>query len=258
MNSSFFLSIAATGFMVAFVHAALPTHWLPLVLAGRGQGWSQGKTLAVTGLAGIGHTLFTTFLGVLVVWLGIETSRWTGGVFPYIAGGILVAFGLYYLVRQAKGGHGHHHVFGGHDHAHAKEHGHGHRHDHDDAHLHPHEQDHPHGNSHVGSHSGARQGEARPIRKSDAAVIIGLLALLTFSPCEGFLPVYLSGIQYGWVGFVLLSAILALATVAGMLGFTWLTFAGIKRFELSALERYESGILGAVLCILGIAVIVFE
>lgn len=47
-----FLSIASTGFAVAFLHAAIPTHWLPFVLATRGQRWSTAKTLSVTVLAG--------------------------------------------------------------------------------------------------------------------------------------------------------------------------------------------------------------
>lgn len=110
MTETFFLSIATTGFIVAFAHAAIPTHWLPFVLAGRGQRWSKAKTLMVVALCGSGHVLFTTLLGVLVVWLGIETSKWTGTVFPWIAGGALILFGLYYFVRQMRdGGHGHSH-----------------------------------------------------------------------------------------------------------------------------------------------------
>jgi len=117
MNEIFFPSIMATGFVVAFAHAAIPTHWLPFVLAGRGQRWHKGKTLMVVVLCGSGHVLFTTVLGALVVWLGIETSKWTGNVFPWIAGGALILFGLYYLIRQVRGGgHGHHHFGGDHDH----------------------------------------------------------------------------------------------------------------------------------------------
>ena len=116
------LSIAATGFVVAFAHAAIPTHWLPFVLTGRAQRWSKAKTLIVVALCGSGHVLFTTLLGVLVVWLGIETRKWTEDVFPWIAGGALILFGLYYLVRQGRvGGHGHSHLGGGHgdgDHGH--------------------------------------------------------------------------------------------------------------------------------------------
>ena len=100
--------------------------------------------------------------------------------------------------------------------------------------------------------------EAVPRGTSDRAVILGLFTLLTFSPCEGFLPIYLSGIRYGWAGFAVLSVVLAVATLAGMMVFTSLTMAGLEKFKLQALEKYESAILGALLCALGVAVIAFE
>jgi len=360
MTETFFLSIMATGFVVAFAHAAIPTHWLPFVLAGRGQRWGRAKTLAVVALCGSGHVLFTTFLGVLVVWLGIETSQWTGNIFPWIAGSALMLFGLYYLVRQVRGGgHGHSHFGGAHSHGDHDDgpqghdgHGHaGHGHGADDhggqdhasetkridtghgvlvlevfengvpprfqvraegtsalpraASLtletlrpdggrqafsfadrggylesleeiaEPHEftariglshGDHAHHydvrfeeHQHAASVQPAAVAHANPDKRgtdrSDRAVILSLFALLTFSPCEGFLPVYLSGISYGWIGFILLSAVLALATVSGMMAFTWLTMSSMERLRLEFLERYESGILGALILFLGIGII---
>lgn len=348
MTETFFLSIVATGFVVAFAHAAIPTHWLPFVLAGRGQRWSKAKTLMVVALCGSGHVLFTTVLGVLVVWLGLETSKVTGNVFPWIAGGALILFGLYYLVRQARGGgHGHHHFSSNHshdDHDHGA-HGHDHRgHDHaaetkridtghgvlvlevfedgvpprfrvrvegatatlpraaalslktlrpDGArqafsfaaregylesieeipephkfvaslslshgdHAHRHEirfEEHQHVASVETAATAGVDRRSAKVAKSDGAIILSLFTLLTFSPCEGFLPVYLSGVTYGWMGFVVLSAVLALATIAGMVIFTWLTMSGIERLRLGYLERYESGILGALILFLGVGII---
>lgn len=345
-NQGFFLSIMATGFVVAFAHAAIPTHWLPFVLAGRGQGWSKSKTLWVVALCGLGHVLFTTALGVLLVWFGIETSKWVGTVFPWIAGGALIAFGLYYLARQARGeGHGHSHFGGGHSHDHDHSHDHSAGHadetkridtghgvlllevfetgvpprfrvrvedasmrlptpdgltietlrpdgarqkfsmalqdsylesvedipephqfeaivvlshgDHAHRHKATFEEHHDHGACDHGAKPSA--ATATPARsataKSDRAVILGLFTLLTFSPCEGFLPVYLSGIAYGWGGFIMLSLVLALATIAGMLVFTWLTLAGFEHLRLGFLEKYESGILGALILFLGAGII---
>jgi hypothetical protein len=224
VNETLFLSIASTGFAVAFLHAAIPTHWLPFVLTARGQNWSAARTLWVTAFAGLGHVLFTTVLGVLVVWLGLELSQKTGGAFPYVAGGALIAFGLFYLVRFARAG------------------GHGHA----QGHAHGHEQGREHAD------------EQTPAPRSDRAAILSLIALLTFSPCEGFLPVYLSGISYGWLGFALLSAVLVGATLAGMVLFTWLTLRGLQHVRLGVLERYEGAILGGLLCALGVVIMVFE
>lgn len=274
------LSIAATGFVVAFAHAAIPTHWLPFVLAARGQRWSLGKALAIVALCGSGHVLFTTVLGALLVWLGIETSQWGGTMFMWIAGGALVLFGLYYLVRQVRGGGHSHHHFGGHHHVGHDDH---HRADKHDRGFHARPQhDHEchahgnHGHAHVArnaqahgsgfhTHDAALEAFAEPGRGhrggapvgSDRAVIASLFTLLMFSPCEGFLPVYVSGIHYGWVGFVLLSTVLAIATVAGMLVFAGLTLSGIEKLRLDFLERYESGILGVLILLLGIGIIFF-
>ena len=88
--------------------------------------------------------------------------------------------------------------------------------------------------------------------------ITSLLALLTFSPCEAFLPIYASGVRYGWIGFALLTAILSVGTVAGMVVFTWLTLAGVRKIKLGLLEKYESGLIGALLCAVGVLIIIFE
>ena len=375
MTDAVFTTIIATGFTVAFLHAAIPTHWLPFVLTGRVQKWTRSKTLLITALAGCGHVLFTAILGFLVAWGGMTLSDKIGKTFPLIAGGALLLFGLYYVIQQFRGkGHGHTHLFGGHSHGE-----HGHDHPHEDGHKHGgHDHPHPHGHEHgpigdgprggllvdtghgfveltvfetgvppefrlffydakkqpqplpdaasvtiesvrpegarqtfafrVGdgflqsttdipephefraivrlSHGGHVQthevpfvehdhghahgehehstgcGHAEemtpPPRKSDWAAITSLLALLTFSPCEGFLPVYVSGVKYGWGGFFLLTLILSVATVAGMVVFTWLTLAGIEKLNLKLIEKYESGVLGGMLCLLGLLIMIFE
>lgn len=336
-------TIAVTGFSVAFFHAAIPTHWLPFVLTARVQKWNKSKTLLITTLAGCGHVLFTAILGFLIAWLGIALNDKIGRWFPWIAGGALIAFGLYYVIQQIRGkGHGHSHLFGGHVHDHGEVgprdgllvnlgHGfveitvfetgvpphfrlfyyderkracslpsydsvtietvrpdgarqtfafreagvylesttdipephefkvilqvsHGH-------HAHSHEvqfKEHDHKHEAHGGCDHDSETIQPPPRKSDWAAIVSLLALLTFSPCEGFLPIYVSGVRYGWSGFFLLTLILSVATIAGMIVFTWLTLAGMEKLKLTFLEKCERGILGGLLCLLGLLVILFE
>ena len=263
MNQAVFTTIAATGFTVAFLHAAIPTHWLPFVLTARVQKWNRAKTLLITAFAGTGHVLFTAVLGFLVAWFGIAMSPRLGWWFPWIAGGALILFGLYYVVQQWRGkGHGHSHAFEGHSHEH-----HDHRHEHahsyaehthtGEAHNHAAHKHHEHGHHH--EHNAPEEEElVPPPRKSDWGAIASLLALLTFSPCEGFVPVYVSGVRYGWTGFFLLTAILSIGTVGGMIVFTWLTLAGMERLKFKLLEKYESGVMGALLCGLGVLIILFE
>ena len=222
MNETVLTTIAITGFGIAFFHAAIPTHWLPFVLTARVQRWNGPKTIAITALAGTGHVAVTAALGLLITWFGTAWNKSIGNWFPRIAGGAVFLFGLYYLSRQIAGK-GHVHFSYPHEHLHD-----------------PHGQDHP------------------PHRTSDRAAIMSLLTLLTFSPCEGFLPIYVSGIRYGWTGFVLLTVILSVATVAGMILFTSLTLAGLGRIKLGVLEKYESGLIAVLLCAVGVLILLFE
>jgi putative Mn2+ efflux pump MntP len=240
MNQALILSIVAAGFTVAFFHAALPTHWLPFVVTSRAQRWDRTKTLSITAFAGLGHIFITTLLGVLVAWLGMNVDRLTGSIFPLLGGGLLALVGLFYIYRGASGGHVH--LIPG-------AHGHGHDHSHHDHDHHHHDHNAADVESAIAHH---------PRQTSDRAAIVSLFTLLTLSPCEAFLPVYVSAVRYGWSGFALASAVLAVATIAGMVTFTALTLAGLERFRLDALEKYEGIILGCVLILLGIAFVVLE
>ncbi len=232
VNEAVLTTIAITGFGVAFFHAAMPTHWLPFVLTARVQRWNRAKTLLITALAGCGHVSFTALLGLLLTVFGVALNERIGIWFPKIAGGLLLLFGLYYLYRQSVGK-GHIHLFG------EKIHHHEHVHD-------------------QHRHQTSAENLELPHHTSDRVAVIGLLALLTFSPCEGFLPIYVSGIRYGWIGFTLLTVILSVATVAGMLAFTGLTLAGLNKIKLALLEKYESALMGSLLCAVAILIILFE
>ena len=82
--------------------------------------------------------------------------------------------------------------------------------------------------------------------------------MLTLSPCEAFLPVYLSAVQFGWTGFIILSLIIAVATLAGMTVFTWLTLIGFEKLKLRYFEKWESGLLGAIFVVLGLMFLLME
>jgi cadmium resistance protein CadD (predicted permease) len=208
VNPTLLAPIAITGFTVAFLHAALPTHWLPFVLVGRGQHWSASKTLGVTFLAGLGHVAFTILLGLVLVGAGLAVEPKMGDLFGWVVGALMIGLGLFYLWRG--------------------------RHDHGEA------------------------GIQTRRYASDRAAIIALVVLLTLSPCEAFLPIYLAGVKHGWTGFAALSAVLMAATAGGMLLFTTLSLAGVKRLGLERIARYESTILGVALIAMGVGVAFLE
>jgi ABC-type nickel/cobalt efflux system permease component RcnA len=237
MQSAVLTTVAATGFSVAFFHAAIPTHWLPFVLVARAREWSRGRTLLVTALAGLGHVSLTSLLGLGIAWFGFQLEE-KMEAFPWVAGGLLICFAIYYGWRQIAGrGICHHHPPGSHHHA--------------NEHC---------GEEEEGSHWQEELKDSPLVanRAGEWPAISGLFVMLTLSPCEGFLPIYLSAVQFGWLGFFVLSGILAVATLAGMTLFTWLALVGIDRVRLKSLERYEAGFLSAVFGVLAVLIVLIE
>lgn len=205
-----------TGLTVSILHAALPTHWLPFVLAAKAQKWSYQRLLTILFIAGFGHILTTTVLGFLLVWFSLKLNESYETIFILIASLSTFLFGVYYLVQ----------FFRGHRHSHCKHH-------------HPHEHDY--------------------LKTSqDGWAILGLLSLLTFSPCESFLPIYISALHTGWIGFTVLSLVLALGTLSAMILFTTLAYNGMKQLKFNFIENYEKLIIGTVLVILSVVVYFIE
>lgn len=227
MDFATLLTLAGTGLAVAFIHAAIPTHWLPFVVVARAQGWSRGRALMMVTLCSGGHVLMTTALGMALAWFGLRISERWGDLYPLLAGGALIVLGALILIRHWRGWtHGHGELIEGHCHHHG------------------------HGHSHI--------PPIPPARTSDWAAVGSLFAMLTVSPCEGFLPVYLSAVQFGWGGVTLLSVILAAGTWAAMLLFTWLTLLGVERVRFKWLEKCEAPVLGGLLIGCGLLFIFVE
>lgn len=99
LDQSVLLSLLGGGFAAAFLHAALPNHWLPFVLVSRAQGWTQGRTLAVVAAAGLAHIASTALAGGLIVVAGLALERWIQGLLPYVSAAFLFLFGAFYLAR---------------------------------------------------------------------------------------------------------------------------------------------------------------
>ncbi len=232
MNTSILATLAATGFTVAFFHAAIPTHWLPFVLVARARGWRDRKTMSVALAAGFGHVLLTSLLGLIVALLGFALGEHFGDLFKWIAGGLLIAVGAYFAIQQLRGaGVRHHHLPGG-----------------------QHNATEACGLEKDESHMEHELRESPLVEKKtgDWAAITGLLVMLTLSPCEAFLSVYLAGVEFGWTGFFVLSGILAAGTLGGMTLFTWLALRGLQRVDFKRFERYEAGLLAVVFILLGL------
>lgn len=96
---SVLLSLLGGGFVAAFLHAALPTHWLPFVLVGRAQRWGTGRTLSAVVAAGLAHIVTTAVVGGLIVAAGLALDQWISGLLPHLSAVLLFLFGTFYLAR---------------------------------------------------------------------------------------------------------------------------------------------------------------
>lgn len=209
MSSAFLLTLTATGFSIAALHAAIPTHWLPFVLIGRARGWSRRRTLAAVALAGGGHILATTALGVALARFGWELNERFEAAFHGIVAALLIGLGAWLAFRA------------------------------------------PHGRA-----CGHCAGQRLIPEPTDRAALWGLFLTLTLSPCELFLPVYLTAAPYGWPGIAWLSAVLGIGALTGMLTLTWLTLHSAARVRW--LDRLDGRVLGGLLALLGVATVTFS
>jgi hypothetical protein len=99
LEPSLLLSLLGGGFAAAFLHAALPTHWLPFVLVGRAQRWSAAQVLGAVATAGLAHIATTALVGGLIVLAGLAFDEWIAGLLPWISAALLFLLGLFYLSR---------------------------------------------------------------------------------------------------------------------------------------------------------------
>lgn len=99
LDQPILLSLLGTGFATAFLHAALPTHWLPFVLVGRAQRWSLPRLLGAVAAAGLAHIATTAVVGGLIVVAGLALDQWISGILPWLSAMLLFLFGIFYLAR---------------------------------------------------------------------------------------------------------------------------------------------------------------
>ncbi len=216
---------------IAALHALIPSHWLAFALVGRAKRWPMRRTLLVTMLAGTGHALLTTILGLLVASVGKGLQRAIPPQAEHAAtGSVLILLGLYFVYPALRG-----RSTGCQHPAHAPDP----VHDHDAA---------PAGHSHAG-HSPTTLAQ----RLGSAPSVMGVLVLgMTLSPCLDLLSVYVAASALSWPLLLLISLMMATTTVAIMSLLVWLALHGLEMLHLAWLERNEGLVVGLLLIALGV------
>ena len=217
------LLAAAAG--VAFGHAVLPDHWVPLAVVGRTRRYPLSRVTRLSGLAGIAHVLVSFLLGAVVVVVGLQFRSTIESAQGAIVGGILIATGLGFAVFEVTG-HGHHHE-----------------------HEHEHERDDGHGHGHAGAH--AAPAANRPSGLAAVMIPFGAAA----SPDLTILPVFLAATTAG-IGIAIGSLLIfAAVTIGTIVGLTVAATRGGYQLQGEWLERWGNAFTALVLVIIGALVL---
>lgn len=100
-------SLLAGTFILAFVHALIPNHWLPLVAVAKAEHWKQRDLNLITAIAAIAHVLGTIALGVVLGRIGDKLEEDYGRMVYVVAPVLLITLGLIYFTVNLP--HHHHH-----------------------------------------------------------------------------------------------------------------------------------------------------
>ncbi len=233
--------LTLTAASIGFLHTLLgPDHYLPFVFMAQAGRWSRTKTVAVTLACGVGHVLSSVVLGVAGIALGLAVSNLEAiqAVRGQVAGYVLIAFGLVYLVwglRRA---------------ARQRPHSHLHRHADGTVHvgLHVHQGDHLH------VHTVEGEGRAASVARLSPWF---LFTIFVFGPCESLIPLLMYPAARGsYWGVALVTLTFAAVTLATMLAAVLVCAAGVQRVprHFAGLERYTHALAGGTLAFCGAAI----
>ncbi|RMD82167.1 MAG: hypothetical protein D6815_09860 [Candidatus Dadabacteria bacterium] len=103
------LHILLGSLMLSLIHAAIPNHWLPLVVISKAQRWSHAEALAITALTGAAHASSTILIGIFVGLLGQRLAADSRLVW-LVPGLLLLGLGIAYLVLDLRGHSSHEHI----------------------------------------------------------------------------------------------------------------------------------------------------
>jgi nickel/cobalt transporter (NicO) family protein len=240
------LLAAAAG--VAFGHAILPDHWVPLSVLGRTRRYPLAKVARLSSLAGVAHVIVSIVLGAVIVAVGLQFRSSVESAQDTVIGLVLIVTGIGFAVLELSG----------HGHTHDHDHGHEHDHRHDRAHSHAddHERDRDHscgdgdGHGHD-QHVQSADGDAparRRLRDASAVMVpFGAAA----SPDLTILPVFLAATAAGLATAVGSLLIFAAVTIGTIVGLTLAATRGGYEIRGQWLERWGNALTAVVLIVVG-------
>jgi len=225
--------------MIGAGHTATgPDHYLPFIAMSRVGKWSYRKTVAIGTLCGVGHVFGSVVIGLLGVAFGwaVGGLQWFESQRGAMAGWLLFAFGLAYMVwglHRAWKNKTHTHV---HIHADGTIHSHVHTHHNDHAHIHTNENDDP----------------AEDVKAMTPWI---LFTIFVFGPCEPLIPLLIyPAAEHNWYATFLVTIVFSICTIGTMVLVITLGYYGLAVVGSPKLERYMHALAGFALAACGLAI----
>jgi len=78
---------------VGVLHTLVPDHWVPITLIARQRGWTRMQTARAAFGAGLGHTLSTLAIGIVVWIAGAVAAQRFGTIMSLVSSVALIVFG---------------------------------------------------------------------------------------------------------------------------------------------------------------------
>ena len=103
-------SIITGALIISLLHAIIPNHWLPVIAIGRKEQWTTAEVTKVTFICALAHGVSTTFIGLLLSFLGAKLDNNITHFTNIVAPIILISIGLIFIYRHHK--HKHFHIDG--------------------------------------------------------------------------------------------------------------------------------------------------
>jgi hypothetical protein len=80
---------------VGILHTAVPDHWVPIAVMARQAHWSPARTARTAFVAGLGHTLSTLAIGIVVWAAGFAAAMHFGHLVSVVSSFALIGFGVW-------------------------------------------------------------------------------------------------------------------------------------------------------------------
>ena len=240
------LAVAAVGVF----HTLVPDHWAPISMLARQRGWSPLRTARAAAIAGVGHTVSTLAIAV-VVWLGgLALAVHYGHLMSMLSSFALLGFGSWMAISSLRELRAHDAAEHGHSHfAHA------HVHRHEDGVEHRHWHEHREHDWHAidGNLALAPPHEHQHETSSRTALIL----ILGSSPMIEGIPAFFSASRFGVDLLVVMGVVFAACTIGTYVAVTLASLRAIRDIDLGPIERYGEVLSGTLIALLGIVFLVF-